>query len=145
MRVSPQWIGCLLGVLAVLDLGAGPAVAQTKISVFSGPFAHFSSVFVADAKGYFKKHGLDATVRLFDSGGAASAAFRGGRADLLAGCDFPVISLLQVEDVVVLAPIERDVETILITAQPDIRGLADLKGKRIGVRLKSSSDRKSVV
>ena len=132
----------LLGVGAMLALLPGPAAAKhgNTATVFSGAFPHFSTLFVADGKGFFKKHGLNVAVRLFDSGGAASAAFRGGRADYLSGCDFPTISLLQVEDAVVLAPIEYDTDTILITAQPEIKSLADLKGKKVAMRLKSSSE-----
>jgi NitT/TauT family transport system substrate-binding protein len=125
----------------MLLTGAGGArAADVSVTAFSGPFAHFAPLFVADGKGFFKKHGLAATVRLFDSGGAASAAFRGGRADVLSGCDFPTISLLQVEDAVVLAPIEHDSNSILISARDGITGLKDLKGKKIGVPLRSSSE-----
>jgi ABC-type nitrate/sulfonate/bicarbonate transport system substrate-binding protein len=133
-----------LGVVAALALavvvGPAPAVAQVAVTAFSGPFPHFAPLFVADGKGFFKKHGLNATVRLFESGGAASAAFRGGRADVLAGCDFPTISLLQVEDVIVLAPIEHDSDSIMMSAREGIASLKDLKGKKIGIPPRSTSE-----
>jgi ABC-type nitrate/sulfonate/bicarbonate transport system substrate-binding protein len=133
-----RWASVLL-LLATWPTGAA-ADHGNAATVFSGPFAHFAAVFVADAKGHFKQQGLNVTVRLFDSGGAASAAFRGGRADYLSGCDFPTISLLQVEDAIVLAPIENDVESIMISAREGIAGLAALKGKKIGIPLRSSSE-----
>jgi ABC-type nitrate/sulfonate/bicarbonate transport system substrate-binding protein len=134
-----RWL--LTSALSVLALWpAGVAAEHGAASTFSGPFPHFSAVFVADAKGFFKKHGLNVTVRLFDSGAAASSAFRGGRADFLSGCDFPTISLLQVEDAVVLAPIEYDTDSIMISAREGIGGLAALKGKKIGIPLRSSSE-----
>jgi ABC-type nitrate/sulfonate/bicarbonate transport system substrate-binding protein len=135
--------GLLLLVLAVFIAGTGTrgtVAADEPITAFSGPFAHFAPLFVADAKGFFKARGVNVTVRLFDSGGAASAAFRGGRADFLSGCDFPTISLLQVEDAVVLAPIEHDAESILMSAPKTITGPKDLKGKKIGVPLRTSSE-----
>jgi ABC-type nitrate/sulfonate/bicarbonate transport system substrate-binding protein len=134
-------MGVVLAVVTTLVGGAGAArAADVTLTAFSGPFPHFAALFVADGKGFFKKHGLNATVRLFDSGGAASAAFRGGRADILAGCDFPTISLLQVEDAIVLAPIEHDSESIMISAREGIGSLKDLKGKKIGIPLRSTSE-----
>jgi ABC-type nitrate/sulfonate/bicarbonate transport system substrate-binding protein len=131
-------VAALLVVLAVAVGGA--RAADVSVTAFSGPFPHFAPLFVADGKGFFKKHGVNATVRLFDSGGAASAAFRGGRADILSGCDFPTISLLQVEDAVVLAPIEHDSESIMISSREGIAGLKDVKGKKIGIPLRSTSE-----
>jgi len=134
-------MGLVLAVVITLVGGAGGArAADITLTAFSGPFPHFAPLFVADGKGFFKKHGLNATVRLFDSGGAASAAFRGGRADILSGCDFPTISLLQVEDAVVLAPIEHDSESIMISAREGIGSLKDVKGKKIGIPLRSTSE-----
>ena len=137
-----RWrMGLVLAVVITLVGGAGGArAADITLTAFSGPFPHFAPLFVADGKGFFKKHGLNATVRLFDSGGAASAAFRGGRADILSGCDFPTISLLQVEDAVVLAPIEHDSESIMISAREGIGSLKDVKGKKIGIPLRSTSE-----
>ncbi len=132
----------MLGALFMVLAGTTTAAAADgqTITAFSGPFPHFAALFVADAKGFFKNHGVNVTVRLFDSGGAASAAFRGGRADFLSGCDFPTISLLQVEDAIVLAPIEHDEDSILISAPKSVASLEDLKGKKIGVPLRTSSE-----
>jgi ABC-type nitrate/sulfonate/bicarbonate transport system substrate-binding protein len=138
------WAGprLLIGALIVVLAGASgtPAADSPAITAFSGPFPHFAPLYVADAKGFFKARGVNAIVRLFDSGGAASAAFRGGRADFLSGCDFPTISLLQVEDAIVLAPIEHDTESIIMSAPTTITSLKDLKGKKIGMPLRTSSE-----
>ncbi|HZP38835.1 MAG TPA: ABC transporter substrate-binding protein [Methylomirabilota bacterium] len=135
------WMALVLAMTTTL-LGEAPSAraADVTLTAFSGPFPHFAPLFVADGKGFFKKHGVNATVRLFESGGAASAAFRGGRADVLSGCDFPTISLLQVEDAVVLAPIEHDSESIMISAREGIGSLKDLKGKKVGIPLRSTSE-----
>ncbi|MBI4591496.1 MAG: ABC transporter substrate-binding protein [Candidatus Rokubacteria bacterium] len=142
MRIGRWHLALWAGVLAVLLAWPAPMTADhgNTATAFSGPFPHFAPLFVADAKGLFKKHGLNVTVRLFDSGGAASSAFRGGRADYLAGCDFPTISLLQVEDVIVLAPYEHDSESIMISAREGIKNLADVKGKKVGIPLRSTSE-----
>jgi NitT/TauT family transport system substrate-binding protein len=137
-----RWqVGFVVGLAITFLAGAGGArAADVNVTAFSGPFPHFAPLFVADGKGFFKKHGVNATVRLFDSGGAASAAFRGGRADVLAGCDFPTISLLQVEDAIVLAPMEHDSDSIMISAREGITSLKDLKGKKVGIPLRSTSE-----
>ena len=142
MKASAMTARLLTGALMVVLAGTSvPAWAQgPAITAFSGPFPHFAPLFVADAKGFFKARGVNATVRLFDSGGAASSAFRGGRADFLSGCDVPTISLLQVEDAIVLAPIEHDTESILMSAPAGIGSLKDLKGKKIGVPFRTSSE-----
>jgi len=142
MRGGRTRLGLVAG--AVITVLAWPGAVRAdhgnSVTAFSGPFPHFAPLFIADAKGFFKKHGVNATVRLFDSGGAASAAFRGGRADFLSGCDFPTISLLQVEDAIVLAPIEHDTDSIMISAREGIGALKDLKGKKVGVPLRSTSE-----
>jgi ABC-type nitrate/sulfonate/bicarbonate transport system substrate-binding protein len=133
--------GLVIGALITVLAGAGVAeAADQAVTAFSGPFPHFAPLFIADAKGFFKQHGLNVTVRLFESGGAAVAAFRGGRADFLSGCDFPTISLLQVEDAIVLAPIEHDADSIMISAREGVQSLKDLKGRKIGIPLRSTSE-----
>jgi ABC-type nitrate/sulfonate/bicarbonate transport system substrate-binding protein len=132
-------VTCAL-IMLLAGAGRGQAADAPAITAFSGPFPHFAVLFIADAKGFFKAQDVKVTVRLFDSGGAASAAFRGGRADFLSGCDFPTISLLQVEDAIVLAPMEHDTDSILISAPKEIGSLKDLKGKKVGVPLRTSSE-----
>jgi ABC-type nitrate/sulfonate/bicarbonate transport system substrate-binding protein len=136
-----QWAAVIAaGLTMVAGAGGARAADGNTVTAFSGPFPHFAPLFIADTKGFFKKHGLNTTVRLFDSGGAASAAFRGGRADFLSGCDFPTISLLQVEDAIVLAPIEHDSESIMISAREGVTSLKDVKGKKVGIPLRSTSE-----
>src|SRR4029453_10177573 len=99
---------CVVAVALVPMLAwpqQGSADHGNAITAFSGPFPHFAPLFIADAKGFFKKHGVNATVRLFDSGGAASAAFRGGRADFLAGCGFSTIRFFEGGDARGRAPL----------------------------------------
>jgi ABC-type nitrate/sulfonate/bicarbonate transport system substrate-binding protein len=72
-------VGSILGTAALLL--AAPALAQQKYvfgvpgipAVFGGTVA-----FVAEKEGFFKKHGVDVTVRQFETGAAASRAVGSG-------------------------------------------------------------------
>ncbi|MBI4588685.1 MAG: ABC transporter substrate-binding protein [Candidatus Rokubacteria bacterium] len=137
-RHLTTWM-CLLVALLVWP---APTTADhgNAATVFTGSFPHFSPVFVADAKGLFKKHGLSVAVRVFDTGVGAAAAFRGGRADYQAGCDFATINLLQTEDIIVLAPYEHDSDSIIISVREGIKDLRDLKGRKVGLRRGTTSE-----
>ncbi len=70
--------GALLAALA----GSSPAAAETRKMVIAAPGIPpiFASVilYVADKEGFFKKYGVDAEVRPFDTGTAASRAVIAG-------------------------------------------------------------------
>lgn len=129
----------VLTVLVILFPSIATGEHSTSLTVFSGTAPIFASVFVADAKGFFKRHGVDVRVRIFDTGATALTAFKAGRAEFLAGCDFAQTSLLQIQDVVFLSPIARD-DTQTISGGPGIHRVADLKGKKVGLRLKSTAE-----
>jgi NitT/TauT family transport system substrate-binding protein len=70
--------GALLAALA----GPGPVAAETKKMVIAAPGIPpiFASVilYVAEKEGFFKKYGVDAEIRPFDTGAAASRAVIAG-------------------------------------------------------------------
>jgi NitT/TauT family transport system substrate-binding protein len=72
----------LAGALCAALAAAGPAAAQTKKMVVAAPGIPpiFASVilYVAEKEGFFRKYGVDAEVRPFDTGTAASRAVIAG-------------------------------------------------------------------
>jgi NitT/TauT family transport system substrate-binding protein len=76
-----------LGLVSLVVLGlAGPAAAQEAIKVGFGSFdSVFNGLFVTQEKGFFKKHGLYATLVFLESDPRAAQALVAGAVDVVAG------------------------------------------------------------
>jgi NitT/TauT family transport system substrate-binding protein len=121
--------------LTVLLLVSQAAMAQDKVSMgLSSVSALHSAVWVAEQKGLFRKHGIDAEIIVTGQGGTA------GIGALLAN-DIQMVS--SAGDILVAAAL-RGGETVMVAGvvnkglqriitKPDIKTPADLKGKRVGV------------
>ena len=72
------WRILLTGTLLL----AQPAVAQDVVRVGEGPFISGGGFFVAEARGYFKKMGLDVQVKKFNDGAFAVPGLVAGELDL---------------------------------------------------------------
>ena len=99
-------------------------------------------VYIAQAQGYFKKNGLDVTIKDYESGKAACDAFITGEADISTSADFVFVSnSFNHTDLRVLGTIAT-FETKELVARKD-KGIIttdDLRGKRIGVTKKSGGE-----
>ena len=127
--------------LLAAGLLSGSALAETtKFNFFSGSSPHFSLVFVADTKGLFKAQGLDVSVKTFGSGTAASEAFRAGHAAFVTTGDLPAIKFWQIGDTQGLASVETDSDLMVMAAAKNIRSPADLRGKKVATRMKSTGE-----
>ncbi len=75
------WFLGLLTGLVLLGVATIPAAAQprtpVKIAVLQAAFVYFTP-YVAEAKGFFAKHGLDAQLVYFRSGGETTTAVVAG-------------------------------------------------------------------
>lgn len=128
------WLLCLCYLLPVAN--AEPlniAVSQTPLS---SPF------FVAQKQNLFAKHGLD--VKLIDvvGGHRAMNAVLEGRADFGTSSDMVITNAIrQAEAFNVLASFVQSPEDSVIIARKDrqISRIADLKGKTLGLTLRTSS------
>jgi NitT/TauT family transport system substrate-binding protein len=94
-------------LLALALMGAGPASAQAKKIVLATPgippiFSVMIAV-VAEKQGFFKKHGVDVTIRPFDNGTAAARAVVSGDIDLAWSPTPPVINQVSNADVPLVA------------------------------------------
>ena len=94
-------------LLALALMGAGPALAQAKKVVLATPgippiFSVMIAV-VAEKQGFFKKHGVDVTIRPFDNGTAAARAVVSGDIDLAWSPTPPVINQVSNADVPLVA------------------------------------------
>jgi NitT/TauT family transport system substrate-binding protein len=116
-------------------LAASPAVAQDKMSVgLSSVSALHSAMWVAEQKGLFRKHGIDAEIIVTGQGGTAgiSALLANDIQIVSSAGDLLVAAALRGGDTVMAAGVvNKGLQRIL--TKPEIKSPADLRGKRIGV------------
>jgi len=116
-------------------LALQPTWAQDKIRLgLSSVSATNGSVWVAEEKGFFKKHGVDVEVIVIGGGGArvVSSLVAGDLQFSVGGGEGSVRSQLRGADTVIVAStMNKGLQRLL--ARPDIKSHHDLKGKRIGI------------
>ena len=116
---------------------AGPAGAAEKLSIaVPGVPPVFSTVMIYTAKegGFYKKHGLDVTIRPFRSGVAAAKAVLSGAVDAALSPTAPVARMVSNADVslVALQGMEKP-DWFLGSMDPTKNKCTDLKGQAVGV------------
>ena len=114
---------------------AAPVRAQDKIRMgLSSVSALHSAVWVAEQKGLFRKHGLDAEIIVTGQGAATgiSALLANDIQVVASAGDALVASTLQGADTVMIAGVvNKGLQRIM--ARSEIKAPTELKGKRIGV------------
>ena len=124
----------LLATLAI-GLVTSSAHGQDKIRVgLSSVSALHGALWVAEQRGIFRKHGLDAEIIVVGGAGTTgvSALLAGDIQYVSAAGDAIVNSNLRGGDTVMIASvINKGLQRIIV--KPDIKTQADLKGKRVGV------------
>lgn len=127
-------IGCLL-IASALFFTSLQVFAADKIRVgLSSVSATSGSVWVADAKGLFKKYGIDTEVIVIGGGGsrAISSLLSGEIQFSVGGGEGSVRSQLMGADITVVASsMTKGLQRLL--ARPDIKTYQELKNKKIGI------------
>lgn len=130
----------LVGGLAAGDhaAAAAPARVQMFLPVSSTAWAFY----LADKRGYFKTEGIDAQIRVFNSGAEALQAFQALGADLIEAGDLPTLVFLDKAEgtAVTIGQVVRIEKGIQLVAPSHIRGPANLKGKKIATNLGASTE-----
>jgi NitT/TauT family transport system substrate-binding protein len=142
-RVKPmrQTLRLLLLIAAIDCIGAATAWGLDKIRIGMGAFSPTNSaIWVAEERGFFKKHGIEAEA-IFIGGGAArgvNALLAGDIQFATAGGGAVITSALKGADVVmVAAQNNKGVHRILV--RPEIDTPEAIKGKRIAITTFGSS------
>jgi NitT/TauT family transport system substrate-binding protein len=125
--------------IALAMLAAGPAAAQTKITISYGPGYPWIPAFVAKDQGIFAKHGLDVNLQFIAIGSNQPAALIAGTSQI-AGLN-PTIVLFADEggaDLQIVAGANGQAKTgssggAIARAGLAIKSPADYRGKKIGV------------
>jgi ABC-type nitrate/sulfonate/bicarbonate transport system substrate-binding protein len=134
----------LKGVGAAALLGAAPRFvrAQSKLQpmdIYIGTTPHFGNVIVGAEKGFFEKQGLPVKITNFASGSVAADAFKTGKGSVIVAGDLPSIRLWQL-GFVGLCPQAHYNALSIIVARNTIKQPADMKGRKVGVLLGSTSE-----
>jgi NitT/TauT family transport system substrate-binding protein len=121
----------LLSILVMAPLADAQDKLRMGLSSVSGLHA---AVWVAEQKGLFRKHGIEAEVIVTGQGGTAgiSALLANDIQMVNSAGDVLVAAALRGGDTVMVASVVNKGLQRLVT-KPDIKTPADLKGKRIGV------------
>jgi len=92
-------------------------------------------VYVAEDQGYFKKNGLNVTLKKYDSGGAAVPGLLKNETDLAIASEFVMVNaIFHKDDIRALGSIDK-FENMFIIARKNrgIESVRDLKNRTIGV------------
>jgi ABC-type nitrate/sulfonate/bicarbonate transport system substrate-binding protein len=127
-------LGILISFLSIVTVAASVR-AQDKIRMgLSSVSALHSAVWVAEQKGLFRKHGIEAEVIVTGQGAATgiSALLANDIQVVASAGDALVASTLQGADTVMIAGVvNKGLQRIM--ARSEIKTTAELKGKKIGV------------
>jgi len=109
--------------------------AQDKLRVgLSSISATSGSIWVAEEKGLFKKHGIDAEVIIIGGGASrvVSSLIAGEIQFSVGGGDAVIRAALRGADTVLAAsPLKTGLQRLMV--RPDIKTPAELKGKKVGI------------
>jgi NitT/TauT family transport system substrate-binding protein len=112
-----------------------PGNAQEKVRVgLSSISATSGSIWVAEEKGLFEKHGIDAEVIIIGGGAArvVSSLIAGEIQFSVGGGDSVIRSSLRGADTIVTAsPLKTGLQRLMV--RPDIKTPVELKGKKVGI------------
>jgi NitT/TauT family transport system substrate-binding protein len=132
-------------VLAAIVLWPTPSFAQTKVRLAVGgqPALFYLPLNVTDRLGYFKDEGLDVAISDVSAGGRALQALMGGSADVVTGSfDHTIQMQAKQQNITAVVQLGRFPGFVLGLIGPKAaayRGLADLKGMKIGITAPGSS------
>jgi ABC-type nitrate/sulfonate/bicarbonate transport system substrate-binding protein len=131
MRRCPM-VTIAAGLLLLLAGGATRAAEAIKLTVASDD-AIYAPYFIALDKGYFKAAGLD--VELIEAGGgAATPALMSGTVQFSSSSGSAESAILKGAPLKIVMTISVTLPWKLWATGPDVKSLADLKGKPVGVQ-----------
>jgi NitT/TauT family transport system substrate-binding protein len=132
------FIARLVATAGALGSFAGTASAQEIVTIgLPGipPVFVTTQAYVAEQQGFFKKHGITATLRPFDSGAAAARAVASGNIELSMSPSPLVVTMVSNNPDVGIAMIYgyEKPDWIIGSLDPAIAKCEDVKGKPVGV------------
>ena len=133
------------GLLAAPALVRAQALEKTKLTVAVGGknLLYYLPLTIAEQLGYFKAEGLDVTIVDFAGGARALQAVVGGSADVVSGAFEHTVNMQHKGQRMRAFALQGRAPMIVLgvnpKTMPNFKGVADLKGKKIGVTAPGSS------
>ena len=128
----------LLGILAISDgRPSAQAQAANTLSIGIVTWIGYGPLFVGDQKGFFKRRGLNLSIKIMDDPGVREAAYAGGQIDLLPNTPDSLLILAangpdrDLKGRIVLA-LDESLGADGVVAKSSISKVGDLKGKNVG-------------
>lgn len=115
-------------------------VEKVTIAAYAGDSG--ALVYIAENQGYFKENGLDVTIKDYEAGKLATDALLAGEADISTAAGFVFVSnSFNNPDLRILGTVATAEVTKLVARKDHgIKGIQDLKEKKIGVTRKSAGE-----
>ncbi len=138
-----------VAILAVSLSGIGPSCSPSSgsgeaqtLTIAAVPAELNALVYVAEARKFFARNGLQVILKDYDSGASAAAGMLNGEADIALAAEFPIVrQVFNKKDIISFGTVSKYENTYIIwRADCGIRTIQDLKGKRIGVTLQTISE-----
>jgi len=119
-----------------------PEKTQVTLGVGGKALLYYLPLTIAEKRGFFKEQGLDVTIDDFSGGSQALQALIGGSVDVVTGGYEHTLNM-QAKGQDIRAVVELGQNATVLAVRKgrasEIRSLADLKGKKIGVTAPGSS------
>jgi ABC-type nitrate/sulfonate/bicarbonate transport system substrate-binding protein len=142
-RVCGVILGGIMRVLAVLLpflflTSSSPVSAEPVRAAYPSANVQFLPAFVSLEKGFYKREGLDAELISVQSAVTAVQALMGNQIHFILTVGPQMPAIWEGSDIILLAQqVGRPTFSLIVT--PEIRKIADLKGKKIGVSFGGST------
>jgi NitT/TauT family transport system substrate-binding protein len=133
----------MLGVVLAAPCGAAPEKTHITIGVGGEALLYYLPLTIAERKGFFREEGLDVTIDDFAGGAPSLMAMIGGSTDATAGSYEHTIEMqAKGQDIRAVIELGRSPGIALVVRKSlaaEIRSVADLKRRKIGVTAPGSS------
>lgn len=113
------------------------------ITIGTVPTEINAPLYIAEAQDFFARNGLQVTIKEdYDSGATATAGMLNGEADVATASEFVTVrQILNKKDLINFGTIAKYENTFIVWhTDSGIKTLQDLKGKKVGVTLKTISE-----
>ncbi|HMA08465.1 MAG TPA: ABC transporter substrate-binding protein [Ramlibacter sp.] len=144
-RVFSSAAALTVATIAAPALRAQSKLEKSKVSIAVGGKAafYYLPLTISEQLGYFKAEGLDVEISDFAGGAKALQALVGGSADVVSGAYEHTINMQaknqMIREFVLMGRAPQIALGVSTKTMPNYKGLADLRGRKIGVSAPGSS------